>query len=206
MKILNKKNKTSKLIKEKARRIKQTFKNKHIYRLYDLYKCTECNIETYIRRDVSHGKRICECQNIFTNNKRLYWIWYAMIQRCDEESCNTYKDYGNRGIKITDISWYDFKNFKKWALSNGYADDLTIERINNNGNYEPSNCKWETKYNQTLNKRNNRLTKDNIIKMRQLKKDGLKNKDIYELYKDKVNNRTHIDAILRSEKWNEEKW
>jgi len=200
------KSRTSILIEEKAKRITQKYKNTITKRLYDKYKCTECGIETFIRRDVSKGKRYCECQNTFIGNERIYWSWRSMIERCDNKNNPAYKDYGARGIKIADIDWYDFKKFKKWAEASGYTDELTIDRIDVNGNYEPSNCRWITKYQQTLNKRNNRLMITDVIKIRQMKKDGFKNKDIYKKFKDKVNHKTYIDSILRNDRWDESKW
>lgn len=85
---------------------------------------------------------------------RLYNIWANMKQRC----CNTdhprFKDYGARGIRVCD-EWLDsFENFYKWAISNGYDKKLTIDRIDNDGIYEPSNCKWSTYKEQAQNKRN----------------------------------------------------
>ena len=77
-----------------------------------------------------------------------------MIQRCENPKNQGYKDYGGRGIKVCD-SWHDPKVFISWALENGYSEELSIDRKENNGNYEPDNCRWVTMKIQANNKRNN---------------------------------------------------
>ena len=74
---------------------------------------------------------------------RLYNIWCAMRYRCHTKSHRAYEYYGGRGITVCE-DWLDFLKFREWALSNGYADNLEIDRINNDLGYEPNNCRWVT--------------------------------------------------------------
>lgn len=83
---------------------------------------------------------------------KLYTTWKAMRERCYTKSSSSYSRYGGIGVKICE-EWNDFSIFKKWAMENGYSEDLTIDRINPYGNYEPSNCRWVTKTQQSRNKK-----------------------------------------------------
>lgn len=85
---------------------------------------------------------------------RLYATWLDMKRRCSKPNCKDYKNYGGRGIFVTNEWINNFNIFKKWAYENGYSDSLTIERINVNGIYEPSNCKWVPMSEQSKNRRN----------------------------------------------------
>lgn len=88
---------------------------------------------------------------------RIYSIWRGMKQRCCNKNSTHYKYYGERGIKICQEWLNNFMNFYNWAINNGYADNLSIDRINVNGNYEPSNCRWITLKEQNDNRRNNNI-------------------------------------------------
>lgn len=95
------------------------------------------------RRGMTHGKR----------NTRIYRIWADMKARCFREKCRSFKHYGARGITVCDEWMNDFQSFYDWSMANGYRDDLTIDRIDCNGNYEPSNCRWISIQDQQKNKR-----------------------------------------------------
>lgn len=88
-------------------------------------------------------------------NIRLFHIWVTMKQRCYNKRHKHYKDYGARGIAVCDEWKDDFQAFYDWSMNNGYDDSLTIDRIDVNGNYEPSNCRWVDIITQNNNKRNN---------------------------------------------------
>lgn len=88
--------------------------------------------------------------------ERLHQCWSAMKNRCNSSSNTNYHLYGGRGIKVCN-EWYDWFTFKEWALSHGYQNDLTIDRIDVNGNYEPNNCRWTTLQEQANNTRTNKM-------------------------------------------------
>lgn len=85
---------------------------------------------------------------------RIHRIWKVMKNRCYNKNTEDYqKWYGSRGITVCDEWKNDFMSFYKWSMDNGYRDDLTIDRVNANGNYEPSNCRWVDWKTQANNKR-----------------------------------------------------
>lgn len=90
------------------------------------------------------------------SGNRMYRIYQAMKQRCNNKTDKQYEDYGKRGIKVCEEWENDFINFKIWAEENGYSNNLTLDRIDVNGNYEPSNCRWVDMAVQENNRRNTR--------------------------------------------------
>ena len=117
---------------------------------------------------LSGSTRSCGClvtENNVIGNKakthgkthtRLYKIWSKIKERCYNPKDIRYKNYGGRGITICN-EWLNFEPFYEWAINNGYHDNLTIDRINVNGNYEPANCRWVTNKTQARNKTTNKL-------------------------------------------------
>jgi hypothetical protein len=124
---------------------------------YGLYECPICgnHFKTTINNIKRHKSTKCKpCSNIThgESNTRLFRIWDAMLQRCTNKNKHNYKYYGGRGIKVCD-EWNKYEIFSSWAKNNGYDDSLSIDRIDNDGNYEPSNCRWATQATQHRNTR-----------------------------------------------------
>jgi hypothetical protein len=127
-----------------------------------LCKCEFCGSEKwYPKSNVVNGRtKSCGCSASKETHgeryTRLYGIWSGMKRRCYVATCKAYKYYGGRGIKVCK-EWHEYIPFRDWALSHGYTEKLTIDRIDVNGDYCPENCRWATYLVQMNNKRNNRI-------------------------------------------------
>lgn len=129
-------------------------------------KC-DCGNTQEVQGGHLRGGKIISCGCYQTENNRrkatrhgrcgskLHRIWLAMRQRCNNPKCKDYVNYGARGISVCD-AWSDFSVFESWALSNGYEEGLTIERVNVLKGYHPDNCTWIPRCEQNKNTRRTR--------------------------------------------------
>jgi hypothetical protein len=100
--------------------------------------CRSCLSSRISKKSTHHGA----CANYETT--RLYSIWRAMRFRCRSPTHRSYHNYGGKGVKVCD-AWQDFPAFRDWALSHGYTDDLTVDRLDTGADYCPENCEWVTR-------------------------------------------------------------
>ena len=167
---------------------------------YYVCQCDCGNIKV-VRADalISGATKSCGCIkkeqdkiNLTANHKhkmsgtRIYETWQDMKRRCYNKQNARYDRYGGRGITVCDEWLNNFQSFYDWAISNGYSDDLTIDRIDNDGNYEPSNCRWSTAKEQCNNRGSNiNITIGNATKslMRWCEIFNVDYKKVYARYK-----------------------
>ncbi len=131
-----------------------------------MWRChCDCGEETIVwASSLVRGTTVsCGCKTRkhgFSHKERLYETWKNMRRRCSDPKNKRYAQYGGRGITICP-EWDDYAVFREWAMSHGYADDLTIDRIDVDGNYCPENCRWAT-----TNEQMNNMTKNRMITYR----------------------------------------
>jgi len=132
-----------------------------------------------------------------TNHGRLWRTWEGMKARCYCRTHTRYSDYGGRSITICE-EWLNFNTFYQWAINNNWSSNLEIDRINNDGNYEPQNCRFITTKENT---RNRRTTILNQIKVRIIKRClelKMKQKDVAKIFSIIQN---HVSRIKTGKRW-----
>lgn len=125
-----------------------------------IYKC-KCDCGNFVKirgNGLKTGNnRSCGCLRGVNHGKTkepLYWVWCSIKQRCYNHNDHRYGDWGGQGITMCYEWCNNFKTFYDWSMKNGYKKGLQIDRINNDGNYEPDNCRWVDRKTQARNKRN----------------------------------------------------
>ena len=150
-------------------------------------KC-DCGIVKSVQADSlrNGSSKSCGCLAIESKREkkthgmsksRIYRIYRHMINRCGNANVESFPIYGGRGIAVCD-EWDNFEAFHEWSRANGYADNLSIDRIDNNKGYSPSNCRWVSVTDQARNKRNTTGSIEAAKMVRYLRGKGVRNKDV----------------------------
>lgn len=129
------------------------------------------------------------------SSTRIYRIYRGMLQRINDLNHKDYKRYGGRGIEICKEWSENFMSFYHWSMDNGYADNLEIDRENNDGNYNPDNCRW---VHRIVNSRNQSNTKLSIKKAKEIRNSSKSIKELAEYYN--VSTST-IESVLKNKTW-----
>lgn len=174
---------------------------------YVICRCDCGSVEKeYMVQSLKNGDTSsCGClwkESITTHNLTshpIYKCWDAIKQRCGNKKHASYKNYGGRGIFICNEWKNNFQSFYNWAIKNGWSHGLEIDRENNNGNYEPSNCRFISSKANSRNRRTTKITEEIANEIRSLRADGkLTHSKIAHAYSI---SRTNVSNILRNERW-----
>lgn len=128
---------------------------------------------------------------------KLYNTWIGIKQRCNNPNNQDYRHYGDRGIKLCD-DWGNYINFKQWALLNDYSDELEIDRIDNDGDYKPSNCRWVKHIINVQNSSMAKLTEKIVAEIKSVRNKNIKLKAMAEKYNVSMST---ISGIKNNKKW-----
>lgn len=175
-------------------------------------KC-DCGNTTYVvAHQMKHGKvQSCGCLNQEKRLERItthgfsklpiYKVWKSMKSRCYNRSDKRYSRYGGRGIVVC-VEWIiSAESFVRWAIVNGYKKGLTIDRIDNNGNYSPDNCRFVTVAKNNRNSSNTHLTESDIKEIRRLDANGMMQIDIAPMF---GISQQSVSKIVNNKSWRNE--
>lgn len=140
--------------------------------------------------------------------KKLYQKWRSMNDRCRNENNNRFHRYGGRGITVCE-EWMDFTSFKEWAIKFGWNEQLEIDRVNNDGNYEPQNCRFVTRAKNCQNKGNNKLSIDSAREIRRLHASGMTISEIERHLKESLGIKiswTMVKKVIQNKSWFDEEY
>jgi len=198
-----------KLIRKTVVKVSSTGKSKSSY---GLFYCDYCKQE--VERKLNHGKenKSCGCMRTKHNIKHgltpkhqkqapIYQIWAGMKARCRDKNHSGYHSYGGRGIKVCKEWDEDFCSFWEWSKKNGYRKGLTIDRIDNDGNYEPDNCRFVTHRENYCNCSRVKLSFEKAEKIRKLYVTGnFRQKDLAKKYNVP---QTSISRVVLNKVWSQ---
>lgn len=144
----------------------------------NLYLCPKCGCEKLAAKADGQNHPLCHAcanrQNRTTHNmadSKIYIKWQAMKRRCLHSKSSDFKHYGGRGIELCQ-QWHTFEGFMRWEKFSEWKPGLEIDRIDNNGNYEPSNCRWVSRAENTQNTRRNVLNREMARLIKRLHESG----------------------------------
>lgn len=183
------------------------------YAYYGLFKCPYCKKEVERQFWKGNHSESCGCvhQELIDRKRikhgqasakkgitRLYKVWSGMKTRCNCSKRRDYKWYGGKGIEVCD-EWQIFDNFRIWAESNGYSDNLTIDRIDSDKGYCPENCRWIPFVENIRNKKEIKLTMEKANEIRRKYKTG--RYTLNELGKEYKISSSVVSGIINNKIW-----
>ena len=180
-----------------------TMPNQNRRRRFGLFFCPAC--ENEVERDIHHGSvcKTCGCHKhdgiIKGKQTPIYRVWLGMKERCYNKKATAFKHWGARGVKICDEWVNDFVAFKSWALSNGYDETLQIDRVDNDGNYNPDNCRFVT---SAINCRNRSTTKLTLTKANEIRYIYKTEKTTHQKISDQYDiSRQNVTDVISNKIW-----